>query len=66
MLGAMALSTQCEELERDSRAGTVVDAVARAATIEILYRAVTLAFEAEAASLAPGAGAGQSPSRGPT
>jgi HPt (histidine-containing phosphotransfer) domain-containing protein len=51
MLGAMALSTLCVELERVSRAGTVVDAVARVAAIEALYHAVTLALEAEAASL---------------
>jgi signal transduction histidine kinase/DNA-binding response OmpR family regulator len=51
MLGAMALSTQCVELERVSRAGAVVDAVPRVAAIEALYHAVTLALEAEAASL---------------
>jgi signal transduction histidine kinase/DNA-binding response OmpR family regulator len=57
MLGAMALSAQCGELERDSEAGSVLDAVARVATIEALYRAVALAFEAEAVSLASGADA---------
>jgi hypothetical protein len=51
MLGAVALSTQCEALERDSRAGVVVDAVARAAAVEDLYRRVTRVLEAEAASL---------------
>ena len=51
MLGAMGLSTLCVELERVSRAGTVVDAGARVAAIEALYHAVTLALEAEAASL---------------
>ncbi len=39
------------ELERVSRAGTVVDALARVVAIEALYHAVTLALEAEAASL---------------
>jgi HPt (histidine-containing phosphotransfer) domain-containing protein len=47
MLGAMALSTLCVELERVSRAGTVVDAVARVAVIEALYHAAALALEAE-------------------
>jgi CheY-like chemotaxis protein len=51
MLGAVALSTCCEELERDSRAGVVVDAVARVAAIEDLYRRATRALEAEATSL---------------
>src|SRR5262249_28371782 len=63
LLGAMALSTRCEEVERQSRAGTVFDAVARVAAIEDLYRAVTRALEAEAARLATGAG--QAASFGP-
>jgi HPt (histidine-containing phosphotransfer) domain-containing protein len=50
MLGATALSAQCAELERLSRAGTVPDAVARAAAIDALYDAVTLALKTEAAS----------------
>ncbi len=66
MLGAIALSARCEELERAGRSGTVVDAVARVAAIEALYRAVTLALEGEAASLASGGGVGQARSRGST
>jgi signal transduction histidine kinase/DNA-binding response OmpR family regulator len=50
MLGATALSAQCAELERLSRAGTVPDAVARVAAIDALYDAVTLALTTEAAS----------------
>jgi signal transduction histidine kinase/DNA-binding response OmpR family regulator len=65
MLGAIALSTECGELERDSRAGSVVDAVARVARIEALYGAAALALDAEAASLAPEASAGQPSSRDP-
>jgi HPt (histidine-containing phosphotransfer) domain-containing protein len=48
MLGAMALSSRCADLERDSGAGHAVDGVARVAAIEGLYRDVTLAFEAAA------------------
>jgi signal transduction histidine kinase/CheY-like chemotaxis protein len=48
MLGAMALSSRCADLERDSGAGHAVDRVARVAAIEGLYRDVTLAFEAAA------------------
>ena len=66
MLGAIALSTQCGELEQFSRSGTVVDAVARVAAIEALYRAVALALEADAASLAADARASRSLSGGPT
>jgi CheY-like chemotaxis protein len=66
MLGAIALSTQCGELEQFSRSGTVVDAVARVAVIEDLYRAVALAFEADAESLAADARASRSLSGGPT
>ena len=66
MLGAIALSTHCGELEQFSRSGTVVDAVARVAAIEALYRAVALALEADAASLAADARASRSLSGGPT
>jgi signal transduction histidine kinase/DNA-binding response OmpR family regulator len=66
MLGATAFSSECRELERDSRAGSAADAGARVATIEALYRAVTLALDAEAASLGSRAGTGQSPSSGAT
>jgi signal transduction histidine kinase/DNA-binding response OmpR family regulator len=65
MLGATALSNQCAELEEASRSGIVVDAVARATAIDALYRVVTLALEAEAASLAAGAEGVQTPFRGP-
>jgi HPt (histidine-containing phosphotransfer) domain-containing protein len=65
MLGAIALSTRCDELEQSGRSGTVVDAAARVAAIEALYGAVTLELEAAAASLASGAGGGQSPSGRP-
>jgi signal transduction histidine kinase/CheY-like chemotaxis protein len=65
MLGAMALSIECGELERVSRAGTVADAVPRVAAIEVLYRAVALGLGAEAASLASGASVGQSATRAP-
>ena len=64
MLGAIALSTQCAELEQSSRSGTVIDTVARAAAIEALFHAVARALEADAASLASAASAEPSPSRG--
>jgi signal transduction histidine kinase/DNA-binding response OmpR family regulator/HPt (histidine-containing phosphotransfer) domain-containing protein len=48
MLGACALSTQCAELERLSRAGTVPDAVSRVAAIDALYHTVALALKTEA------------------
>jgi signal transduction histidine kinase/DNA-binding response OmpR family regulator len=60
MLGAMALSARCGELERDGRAGSVDDAVARVAAIEALCRAASHALEAEVSGLAPGPGAGRS------
>jgi CheY-like chemotaxis protein len=66
MLGAIALSNQCEELERESRVESVGDAVARVAAIEALYSAVTLAFEAEVSGLFPGGrSASRDPARGP-
>ena len=61
MLGAMTLSTRCEELERDSRAGVVGDAAARVAAIEDLYGAVMAALGAEAGRLAAGAAQATSP-----
>jgi signal transduction histidine kinase/DNA-binding response OmpR family regulator len=66
MLGALALSTECGELERLSRAGPVVDAAARVAAIEALYRAVALALQSDARSLVSGASAGGSGPRRPT
>jgi HPt (histidine-containing phosphotransfer) domain-containing protein len=63
MLGASALSARCAELEQSSRSGTVVDAVAHAAAIEGLYRAVVVALEAHGASLASGAITAEPPSR---
>jgi CheY-like chemotaxis protein len=65
MLGATALSDQCEELEQASRSGTVVDAVARVAAIEALYRAVALALEARVAPLGSSASAGKPTPRSP-
>jgi signal transduction histidine kinase/DNA-binding response OmpR family regulator len=65
MLGATALSTQCEALERSGRSGNVIDAAARVAAIEACYRAVTLALEAHAASLASSAGGNQPPAGRP-
>jgi HPt (histidine-containing phosphotransfer) domain-containing protein len=51
MLGATTLSARCAELERLSRAGTVVpDVLSRVAAIEALYDAAALALKAEAAS----------------
>jgi HPt (histidine-containing phosphotransfer) domain-containing protein len=64
MLGATALSTQCEALERSGRSGNVIDAAARVAAIEACYRAVTLALEAHGASL-EGAGGDQPPAGRP-
>jgi signal transduction histidine kinase/DNA-binding response OmpR family regulator len=46
MLGARALSRACEELERLSRLGDVVDAPARVAALEALYVDVRPALEA--------------------
>jgi HPt (histidine-containing phosphotransfer) domain-containing protein len=46
-LGALTLSDQCAELERLSRAGSVVEAAARVAAIEASYIAVTAALKAE-------------------
>lgn len=47
-LGALALSEQCAELERRSRAGDIADATARVAGIETLCRGVGTALSAEA------------------
>jgi signal transduction histidine kinase/DNA-binding response OmpR family regulator/HPt (histidine-containing phosphotransfer) domain-containing protein len=58
LLGAMALSSRCEELEGESRSGSVADPVARVAAIETLYHAVTLGLQTEAAGLAISRGAG--------
>jgi HPt (histidine-containing phosphotransfer) domain-containing protein len=66
MLGAIVLSTHCGELEQCSRSGTVVDAVARVAAIEALYRSVALALEGDAPSLVSEARPGQCLSREPT
>jgi signal transduction histidine kinase/DNA-binding response OmpR family regulator len=63
MLGAIALSTQCEALERASRSGAVIDAADRVAAIEGLYRAATLALEAAAARPATGDCGGALPRR---
>jgi CheY-like chemotaxis protein len=63
MLGAIALSTQCEALERASRSGAVIDAADRVAAIEGLYRAATLALEAAAARPASGDCGGALPRR---
>ncbi|MGH7365076.1 MAG: response regulator [Candidatus Rokuibacteriota bacterium] len=49
-LGALALSERCAELERQSRAGDIVDATARVAGIETLCRAVGIALRADASA----------------
>jgi HPt (histidine-containing phosphotransfer) domain-containing protein len=64
LLGAMRLSTRCEE--RESRGGIVPDAAVWVAAIEDLYQAVTVGLEAEAASLTASSSADQVPPRDPT